>query len=308
MISEPDLFAGFEATRISSGHGSIFARIAGKGAPLLLLHGYPQTHICWHKVAPALAEKYRVVVADLPGYGASDCPRPDTEHIAYSKRAMAQALVEAMAELGHRRFCVIGHDRGARVAYRMALDHAEAVERLGVLDILTTYDVWEEMRWQSAIKAYHWPFLAQPHPLPETLIAADPAYYVEATIASWAQSRDLSPFDPAALDCYRRALIGNANIRAVCEDYRAGATIDYRLDADALAREEKITCPTLALWGTDYVGTGGLDPLSAWRKWCRDVRGTAIDAGHFLAEENPEAVLAELLPFLAEMKSASSDG
>lgn len=298
MTTMPDLFLGFAERRIAVPGAEIFARVGGSGPPLLLLHGYPQTHHCWHRIATRLAERHTVVVADLRGYGASSVPEPDGNHAAYSKRQMAMDMVAVMDALGHGRFTVAGHDRGGRVAYRMALDHPAAVSRLLVLDIIMTAHVWRGMDWRIAIRSYHWPFLAQPHPLPETLIATDPQFYADHTIASWSLRKDLSAFHPGALAHYRALLADPLRVRAVCEDYRAGATIDRELDEVDLAGERRITCPLLALWGKAYVGSSAASPIDLWREIADDVRGEEIPAGHFLAEEAPEATLAAILAFL----------
>ena len=293
------MFPGFETRRLPAADGiEIFARVGGNGPPLLLLHGYPQTHLIWNQIAPALAREFTVVAADLRGYGQSSCPRGDGGRRTYSKRSMGEDMMAAMMALGHERFAVAGHDRGARVAYRMALDHPEAVTHLAVLDILPTLEVWQRITADAAIAAYHWSFLAQPYPLPETLIATDPAYYVVHTLESWTAAKNLECFGFDALSAYKSALDDPMRIHAVCEDYRAGARIDRELDADDLKAGKTIACPTLVLWGSSYVGKGGASPLDIWRPWCREVSGAEIPSGHFLAEENPEATLAALLPFL----------
>lgn len=299
MAALPDLFPGFDSRVIEVPGAEIFARIGGAGPPLLLLHGYPQTHVCWHRIAPGLATRFTVVAADLRGYGESSVPEPDAGHRAYSKRRMGEDALALMAALGHPRFRIAGHDRGARVAYRLALDHAMAIERLAVLDIVPTAFVWRGMDWRAAIKSYHWPFLAQPHPLPETLIAAAPETYVDRTLASWTKDRTLGCFDARALRHYRALLTDPKRVRAVCEDYRAGATIDRDLDEEDLAAGRRIAAPTLALWGEDYVGKANESPLALWRLIADDVAGAAIPAGHFLAEEQPEPTLRHLLAFLS---------
>jgi haloacetate dehalogenase len=302
MSGLPDLFPGYDRRIIKTTRGDIFARIGGSGPPLLLLHGYPETHVCWHKIAPRLARIRSLVVADLPGYGASQCPAPDAGHRSYSKRAMAATLRLAMGELGFERFEVMGHDRGARVAYRMALDSPEAIAGAVILDILPTMEVWDRLTASSAIASYHWSFLAQPHPMPETLIGTDPAYYVAHTLATWTRARDLSAFDPGALAHYRAALLAPERIRAVCEDYRAGAAIDREIDRADRDADRRMSCPTLLLWGSDYVGKGSADPLDVWRGWASDVSGHVISSGHFLAEEAPEETLAAILPFLSRVR------
>jgi haloacetate dehalogenase len=299
MSASADLFPGFAERRIRAAGADIFVRTGGSGPPLLLLHGYPQTHVCWHKVAPALAGHCRLVMADLRGYGVSSVPASDADHVAYSKRAMAEDALAVMHALGHRQFMVAGHDRGGRVAYRLALDHPEAVVALMPIDILPTAEVWRRTTAESAIGSYHWGFLAQPHPLPETLINTHPVYYVEHTLRSWAKARDLSPFAPTALAHYRALMSDPARVHAVCEDYRAGASVDRRLDEADLAAGRRIACPTFVAWGSAYLGARGIDPLDVWRAWCTDLSGAEIDSGHFQAEENPDALVAALLPFLA---------
>ncbi len=294
----PDLFPGFSSHRIRTDVGEIFARVGGAGPPLLCLHGYPQTHVCWHRIAQELAHRHTVVVMDLRGYGESAAPPGDDKHTIYSKRAMAEDAVAVMRDLGHGNFTVMGHDRGARVAYRLTLDHPGVVERLIILDILTTADVWARTTAETALKSYHWMFLAQPAPLPETLIAANSDYYAEHTLKGWTQKKSLDVFAPEALAHYKALLTKPERVHAVCEDYRAGATFDRAADEADRAAGRKITCPTLVLWGTDYVGKSHAGPLEAWRAWCTNVRGMAINSGHFLAEENPEATLAALQDFL----------
>jgi haloacetate dehalogenase len=299
MTHASDLFHGFDARRVDLDGVEVFARTGGAGSPLLLLHGYPQTHHCWHRIAPRLAQHMTVVAADLRGYGASSVPTADDRHMAYAKRTMARDAVALMQALGYPRFAIAGHDRGARVAYRAALDHPDAIARAAFLDILPTALVWRDMDWQGAIKSYHWPFLAQPHPLPETLIAAAPEMYVEWTIRSWTADKSLRHFHPDALAAYRHLLTDPARVRAVCEDYRAGATIDRELDEADLAAGRTIDAPCLVLWGTDYVGQAAASPLDLWRPLAPHVTGTAIPAGHFLAEEAPDKTLEQMLPFFA---------
>jgi haloacetate dehalogenase len=299
MSGLPDLFPGFEERRITSPGGEIYLRTGGNGPPLLLLHGYPQAHVCWHQIAPDLARHCALVIADLRGYGQSSAPPGDNEHATYSKRAMAQDCVAVMRALGYRHFAVAGHDRGGRVAYRLALEYPDMVSALIALDILPTAEVWRRFTAESAIAAYHWTFLAQPKPLPETLIASDPIYYVEHTLKSWAKPHDLSPFSAAALTHYRALMQAPERVHAVCEDYRAGATIDRRLDEADLAAGRRIACPTFLLWGRDYLARNGGNPLEIWRRWASDVAGAEIPSGHFLVEENPTDSVAALLTFLA---------
>jgi haloacetate dehalogenase len=305
MSRLPDLFPGFAERRIETAAGiEIYLRTGGSGPPLLLLHGYPQTHVIWHKVAPGLASHCTLVIPDLRGYGASSAPMGDEAHELYSKRAMAEDCLTLMRELGHRRFMVAGHDRGGRVAYRLALDNPEAVAALIPVDIIPTAEVWRRITAQSAVRGYHWQFLAQPFPLPETLIGKDPVYYLEHTLSSWAGPRDLSPFAPEAMAHYRALLQNPASVHAVCEDYRAGASIDRVLDEADLSAGRRIACPTLLLHGS-YLPTGPAGtPLDIWRGWCTDVEAAFVPAGHFLAEENPKDTLAALIPVLGAQGEA----
>jgi haloacetate dehalogenase len=300
MTSElPDLFPGFAERRIEAAGGiEIYLRTGGSGPPLLLLHGYPQTHVMWHKIAPDLARHCTLVIPDLRGYGSSSAPLGGEDHATYSKRAMAEDCLTVMRELGYPRFMVAGHDRGGRVAYRLALDHPWAVSALVPVDIIPTAEVWRRITAQAAIRGYHWSFLAQPYPLPETLIGKDPIYYLEHTLKSWAGPHDLTPFSPGALAHYYALVQDPARVHAFCEDYRAGASIDRSLDEADLAAGRKIGCPTLVIHG-GYLPTGPAGgPIDIWRGWCTDVRAAVISSGHFLAEENPADTLAAMIPFL----------
>jgi len=230
MSALPDLFPGFGERRIDTAGASIFLRTGGSGPPLLLLHGYPQTHVCWHKVAPELARHFTLVIPDLRGYGASTGPRGDAEHTAYSKRTMAQDCLAVMRALGHQRFLVAGHDRGGRVAYRLALDHPEAVRALVPIDIVPTAEQWRRMNADGAFKSYHWLFLAQPHPMPETLINQEPVYYLEYTLKSWAKPRDLSPFSAEALQHYR-ALLQSPDSTRCLGQYARNRALEMFTDA-----------------------------------------------------------------------------
>lgn len=295
MTTLPDLLPGFAAHRLPAWTGEIFARVGGSGPPLLLLHGYPETHVMWHRVAPRLAEHFTVVVADLVGYGASSAPPTDDDHTPYSKRGMGGAMAEAMTALGHDTFAVAGHDRGARVAYRMALDLPGRVTRLAVLDAVTTYDVWHRMTPALARRMWHWGFLAEPAPFPETVMEAT-GDWLAVWMSRGSRQGETRVFDPGAVEHYRASLT-REGLRATAEDYRAGATTDLAHDAADLEAGRKIACPVLALWGERGNPASGPDPLGLWRQWAGDVRGEALATGHFLAEEDPEATLARLLPF-----------
>jgi len=299
MSELADLFPGFTAQTIATSQGAVFARIGGSGPPLLLLHGYPQTHVMWHRVAPRLAECFTLVAADLPGYGSSAIPATDAEHTPYTKRAMAQVMVEVMQHLGHTRFAVAGHDRGARVTYRMALDHAQRLTQAAVLDILPTYDYWNRMDRAFALRIYHWAFLAQPHPLPETLIAANPDAYYTHTLGSWTKAGVEASFDKRALAHYLAALRDPKRIHAACEDYRAGAYADFEHDRADFEAGRRISVPLLALWGGRGTAAGAGTPLDTWRLRADNVTGQAIDGGHFLPEENPQATADAMLAFFS---------
>ena len=288
-----DLLPGFATRRVATAGAEIHCDVGGSGPPVLLLHGYPQTHAIWHRVAPRLAERYTVVCSDLRGYGDSSKPDGGARHIAYSKRAMARDQVELMQALGFAQFKLVGHDRGGRVAHRLCLDHPYAVERVAVLDISPTRAMYDGTDMAFATEYYHWFFLIQPFDLPERLIGADPVYYLRRKLGGWGS--DLSLFDPRALAEYERCFSDPATIHASCEDYRAAATIDLEHDvADAHA---KVECPLLALWGEKGVVHRLFDPSADWRSVARDVRGKALASGHYLAEEVPDETLAELQAF-----------
>ena len=294
-----DLFPDFASHWIDTAAGKIFARAGGSGPPLLLLHGYTQTHVMWHRVAPVLAQRFALVIPDLPGYGWSAVPEADLAHAPYDKRSMAKVMIELMEQLGHVHFRLAGHDRGGRVAYRLALDHPARVARMAALDIVPTYDMWHGMDRNMAIKVWHWPFLAQPAPLPEMLISKAPVEYLEWKMASWTKAKNLSAFDARALDHYRAAFADPLRIHAHCEDYRAGRGADLEHDEADRAAGKTIPCPLLALWGSAGIPneTGG--PLKIWQQWAPQALGKPIDSGHFLTEENPDATAAALLEFFA---------
>jgi haloacetate dehalogenase len=294
-----DLFPHFASHWIDTSVGKIFARAGGSGPPLLLLHGYTQTHVMWHRVAPALAKRFALVLPDLPGYGWSAVPEADLAHAPYDKRSMAKVMIEVMEKLGHARFRLAGHDRGGRVAYRLALDHGARVERMATLDIVPTYDMWHGMDRNMAMKVWHWPFLAQPAPLPEMLISKAPVDYLEWKLASWTKAKNLVPFDARAVQHYRAAFADPLRIHAQCEDYRAGRGADLEHDEADRAAGKRIACPLLALWGSAGIPneTGG--PLKIWQQWAPQATGKPVDSGHFLAEENPDATAQALLDFFA---------
>jgi haloacetate dehalogenase len=289
------VFEGFDLRHIDVGDVTLRVRVGGAGPPVLLLHGHPQTHVMWHRVAPALAAVHTVVAADLRGYGGSTSPRDADDVAAFSKRTMARDQLRLMRGLGFERFAVAGHDRGGRVAYRLALDHPDALTRLAVLDIVPTADMWRFAEGEGktfGLADWHWYFLAQPAPRPERVIGAAPGAYYFAG--------DTSGFDPEALADYRTAVADPATIHAMCQDYRAGATIDDELDEADRTAGRRIACPVLALWSSRDELPTWFDVVGTWRRWADDVRGRGIDAGHFLAEEAPEEVAAELLTFLDE--------
>jgi haloacetate dehalogenase len=292
-------FDGFEALSVEAERASVFVRIGGSGPPALLLHGFPQTHLMWRDVAAALAREFTVVCPDLPGYGRSGCPRSTADHAAYSKRAMAGELVRVMNQLGFSSFALAGHDRGGRVAYRMALDHPAAVRQLAVLDIVPTGEAWDRADARFAVGYWPWSLLAQPEPLPERLVAAAPEAIVAAAADGWGSAPTV--FGPDIRAAYVAALSDPAHVHAVCEEYRAAAGIDRDHDARDRRASRRITCPVLVLWAaggpldTWYSEAGG--PLRIWREWAADAHGHAIEGGHFFPEEQPAATAGRLLRF-----------
>ena len=292
------MFEGFKLTTIATGEVDLRVRIGGAGPPLLLLHGHPQTHAMWCKIAPRLAKDYTVVAPDLRGYGDSSKPPASADHETYSKRAMARDQIALMQHLGFDRFRLAGHDRGARCAYRLALDHPQAVLKLSVLDILPTGEHFRRTDMQFALGYWHWFFLAQPAPLPEHLISADPeAFYFR-------QGRGRDHFADEALAEYLRAVRDPKTIHAMCEDYRAGATYDFALD-EADRGRKRIECPVLVLWGSKGEVAKWYNVLDIWRDWANDVRGMPIESGHFLAEEAPDATYAALHAFFRPDQNSS---
>jgi haloacetate dehalogenase len=304
MSDLADLFPGFASKWIDTSIGKIFARTGGKGPPLLLLHGYAQTHVMWHKVAPALAAHFTLVVADLPGYGWSVAPHAQPDHAPYTKRAMAEVMIEVMDKLGHARFHLAGHDRGGRVAYRLALDHPERLERLAVLDIVPTYAMWHGIDARLAFRIWHWTFLALPFPFPEEMIGNDPIGYFDWKTAAGTKAKNLSAFDPRALAHYHAFFKDPHRIHATCEDYRAGRTSDLACDEADRKAGRKISCPLLAIWGETGIPSETASPLKTWHDWAKDARGFAIDSGHYLPEENPQATAQALIAFFSETSKA----
>ncbi|GAA1700123.1 alpha/beta hydrolase [Fodinicola feengrottensis] len=296
MTDSGQLFEGFGQRRIPTSGAEINVRVGGSGPPLLLLHGFPQTHAMWHQIAPALAATHTVVVPDLRGYGDSSTPPGGDDHAGYSFRAMAADQVEVMRTLGHQRFAVVGHDRGARVTHRMALDHPEAVERLAMLDIVPTRHVYGHTDKRLATVYYHWFFLIQPDELPERLIGNDPIYYLHSALGSFGSGLD--SYAPAALAEYERCFADPQTRHAMCEDYRAAATVD--LEHDKADTGRRVQQPTLVLWGAKGAVGALYEPLTVWRDYATNVRGHSIDAGHFLVEQQPDEVLTEIRAFLTE--------
>ena len=289
------MLQGLEHRDVRVGDVTLAASVGGSGPPLLLLHGYPQTRACWHLVAPGLARRFTVVAADLRGYGDSSKPAADDDHAAYSKRTMAADMVGLMRELGHERFSVAGHDRGARVARRMALDHPAAVERAAVLDIVPTLTLFDGTDQAFATAYYHWFFLLQPDGLPETMIGRDPEWFLRETLRRW--SGRARPLDEGAIREYARCFSDPAAIHGSCEDYRAAATID--LEHDRADAGRRMDCPLLVLWGAEGAMERLHDVLASWRDSAAEVNGRALPCGHFLPEECPEETLAELTSFFA---------
>ena len=296
------MFVGFTTAEIATDETRIFVRSAGSGPPVLLLHGFPETHLMWHGVAPLLAENFTVVCADLRGYGESGCPASTQDHAPYAKRAIAQDMVAVMKQLGHSRFAVAGHDRGGRVAYRLALDHPDRVVRLAVLDVLPIEMVWERADDRLALGFWPWSLLAQPAPLPERILTAAAQAIIDNAVQEWGSATDAFPREVRA--AYVAALSDPGHAHAICEEYRAAATIDREHDRKDRADGRRIACPVLALWsaagplGAWYDRDGG--PLGLWRGWADDVRGQALDGGHFFPEELPEETAEALGRFFGE--------
>ncbi|RUR37768.1 alpha/beta fold hydrolase [Vreelandella populi] len=290
------MFTGYEKhTRQVNGVEIAFRR-GGSGPALLLLHGHPQTHVIWHKVAEELAQHFTVIAADLRGYGDSGKPDDDAEHINYSKRTMAADMAELMSNLGFERFKVLAHDRGARVAHRLGMDHADRVERMVFLDIAPTLAMYRGTNEAFARSYWHWFFLIRPQPLPEMLIQADPTQYLKSVMG--ARSAGMAPFSSEALAEYERCLALPGTATGICGDYRASATIDLVHDQTDIESGVKLTCPLKVMWGAEGAIEACFNALSEWRKVATQVEGKALPCGHYIAEEIPEILLDEALAFL----------
>ena len=289
------MFKGFKSAVIQGPAGALNTLCGGRGAPLLLLHGHPQTHVMWHRVAPALAEKFTVVMMDLRGYGDSERVASDEQHAAYSKRAMAADAIAVMQYYGFSRFQILAHDRGARVAHRLAADHPQAVERLMLLDIAPTLEMYRNTTEAFATAYWHWFFLIQPKPLPEALIESDPARYVRSVMGK--RHAGLQAFAPQALAEYERCALIPGTAEAICEDYRASATIDLLHDREDVVAGYKLTQPVQVLWGEHGVVGKCFDVLKLWHERATDVSGFSLPCGHYIAEEAPELLLNRALNF-----------
>jgi len=293
------MIEGFAQSYVTCGDVTLSVHRAGQGTPLILLHGYPQNHHCWEKVAPAFANCFDVIIPDLRGYGDSDAPTDDADHTVYSKRQMAADIVALMNALGVDRAHVLGHDRGGRVAYRFALDHPDRIIRLGIIEIVPTGDFWANWSADLALKAYHWTFLAQPAPLPERMIGADPAGYIDWTLQAWTLDKSLAVFSNAALASYRAQAADPAHLHAMCADYRAGATFDRALDDADKAAGRKITAPLHFLWAESGFPAQTGNPAALWQAWVGQMTDASCVSGHFAMEENPQAVIDNFRAFFS---------
>lgn len=292
------MFEGFETHRIATSGAEINLRTGGAGPALLLLHGYPQTHAMWHKVAPDLARDYTVVAADLRGYGDSSKPETSADHAVYSKREMARDMAEVMTALGHDRFFLAGHDRGGRVAHRLAADHGDRVKKLCVLDIAPTYEMYRNTTEEFAKAYWHWFFLIQPAPVPEAFIGSETNRKLYLQLKMCSGSAGAAPFTTEAMAEYERCFSDPATIHASCEDYRAAAGIDMRHDEADGGR--KVTCPVLALWGREGVIERCFDALGLWKQRAEHVEGEALPGGHYLAEELPDTMIERFRNFFRD--------
>ena len=294
-VGPADLMPGFEMRRFRTDGAEIHAAVGGEGPPLLLLHGNPLTLVSWHKVAPDLARHYTVVAPDLRGYGDSSKPDGGEDHSGYSFRAMGEDNFEVMRQLGFERFAVAGHDRGARVAFRMGLDRPDAIERIASLDIVPTHHVLTHVSLGWGLESYHWFFMAQKAPFPEKLLTADLAYYIDYKLNK--KGVGLSIFDPRAMAEYKRCTTPE-QIHAVCEDYRATVGVDFEMDKTDYGTR-KLACPVLVIWGSNSHCGRHFKPLDAWAEWADDLRGFAVPTGHYPAEQRPDLILAAFTAFFA---------
>ena len=292
------LLADFESLTFEVNGIEVAGHVGGSGSPLLLLHGHPQTRAIWHKVAPELMKHHTLVMTDLRGYGDSSKPQGTPDHSNYSKRVMAQDQVEVMKQLGFDRFDILAHDRGARVAHRLAMDHADSVSRLIMLDIAPTLAMYEKANNAFARAYWHWFFLIQPSPMPERLIEADPAAYIRDLMGR--RSAGLTPFDPLALAEYMRCIALPGAAHGMCEDYRAAAGIDLIHDREDIAAGKKLVMPTMVLWGEEGVIHQCFKPLQEWQAIAKDVVGESVPCGHYISEEAPEILLQKIIPFLSQ--------
>ena len=285
-----------KAERIEAGEITLNVRIAGEGPPLLLLHGFPETGACWDRVLPDFASEFRVIAPDLRGYGASDMPESEGG-TAYTKRLMAEDMVALMAGLGYEQFSILGHDRGARVSYRLALDHPERVERIGIIEVVPTADMWAAFDADLALSAFHWTFLAERAPLPETLINAAPDAFLDHLLGGWTKGPGLASYAPDALAEYRAQMRDPDRVHAMCEDYRAGATLDRQYDEADRASGRKIAAPLHFLWSEGGFPAQTGRPEASWEGWAETVTTSHVDCGHFVPEERPAETVATFLPF-----------
>ena len=293
------MIAGFTNSTIRCNGVDLSVHRAGQGTPLLLIHGFPQNHMCWERVAPHFAQHHDVIIPDLRGYGESEAPPNETGNSTYSKRTMAQDIADLLNTLSIKCANVLGHDRGARVGYRFALDHPERLSKLGIIEIVPTADFWASWTADLALAAYHWTFLAQPAPLPERMIGADPVAYIDWTLEQWTLSKSLDTFSPVALDSYRKQAQDPARVHAMCSDYRAGASFDRALDEEDKIAGKQIAVPLRLLFSTYGFPAKSGNAVEVWRLWARRVEASFCHAGHFVMEENPKAVITAFDNFFA---------
>lgn len=298
MNALTELFPGFSEHRISSRGIEIFARVGGNGPPLMLIHGYPETHAMWHRVAPTLARHFTVVAPDLRGYGRSDCPATDGNIRAYSKRTMALDLASVMTALGFETFRLMGHGRGALVGFRLALDAAERLERMVLLDVVSTSDFFRLREEGYSFGIQHAAFLSQPAPLPEGLIIQNPSDWVESRFRRSTLAKSPDVIHPVAMADYIDMMRQPDRVHATCEDYRASEGVDLILAKSDREAGARIRCPVQVLWGSNGFLAGFDNPLGMWEPWCTSLVGGMIESGHFIPEENPAALLESTLPFL----------